>query len=148
MILRAYDDKDWDGVCELYLKAKPYELRGSCDLKAVKPLNEDEDMIWLFVNSKVTIIVEDDFILGFYGIQEKQLTFFFVHPDFFRRGMGKEMLKRAVDEVGQGLWVKVTANNFRAISLYEQEGFKVTKEYDSVYNGYTINYKEMALIED
>lgn len=147
MELRAYHDKDWEAVCELYLKAKPYELRGSCDLKAMKALNEDEDMTWLFVNSKVSLLWDGDLLVGFYGVQESEVTFFYVHPDDFRKGYGKQMIDKAVEEVGESIWVKVTANNFRAISLFEQRGFKVFNEYSGVYNGYAISYKEMAIKE-
>ncbi|MEF3109372.1 ribosomal protein S18-alanine N-acetyltransferase [Raoultella sp. WB_B2P2-3] len=50
-----------------------------------------------------------------------------VDPAFQRRGLGRELLERVIDEVEQRgvvtLWLEVRASNAAAIALYESLGF-------------------------
>jgi len=51
----------------------------------------------------------------------------FVHPDFWRQGIGTELTRRSIQQARQlaleCVWLTVEALNFRAIRLYRKSGF-------------------------
>ena len=45
-------------------------------------------------------IVQDDLLsVGFMGVQERKIEMLFLHPDYFRKGLGKELVQRAFREL-------------------------------------------------
>ena len=63
----------------------------------------------------------------------------FLHPDYFRKGLGKELVRRAFDELAVE-FVDVNEQNPDAVEFYERMGFKVFKrnECDSEGNPFPI----------
>ena len=85
-------------------------------------------------------VVEDDrHPIGFMGVQERKIEMLFLHPDYFRKGLGKELVQRAFDELNVG-FVDVNEQNPDAKMFYEQMGFNVFKrnERDSEGNPFPI----------
>ena len=41
LTIRPYRDADWEAICRVHDRARPDELRGSCDPRAFVPLAED-----------------------------------------------------------------------------------------------------------
>ena len=41
--IREYKDDDWAAICSVHDRARPDELRGSCDPRAFVPLAEDPE---------------------------------------------------------------------------------------------------------
>lgn len=83
-------------------------------------------------------IVEDGLRpIGFMGVQEQKIEMLFLHPDYFRKGLGKELVQRAFDELGVEF---VDEQNPAARMFYERMGFKVFKrdETDSEGNPFPI----------
>ena len=77
--------------------------------------------------------------VGFMGVQERKMEMLFLHPDYFRKGLGKVLVQRAFDELGVEL-VDVNEQNPDAKRFYEQMGFNVFKrnECDSEGNPFPI----------
>ena len=77
--------------------------------------------------------------VGFMGVQERKIEMLFLHPDCFRKGLGKELVQRAFDELDVA-FVDVNEQNPNAKMFYEQMGFKVFRrnEYDSEGNPFPI----------
>ena len=77
--------------------------------------------------------------VGFMGVQERKMEMLFLHPDYFRKGLGKALVQRAFDELGVEL-VDVNEQNPDAKRFYEQMGFNVFKrnECDSEGNPFPI----------
>lgn len=71
-----------------------------------------------------------------------------VDPAFQRRGLGRELLERVIDEVEQRgvatLWLEVRASNAPAIALYESVGFNEATIRRNYYP--TADGREDALI--
>ena len=65
-------------------------------------------------------------LIGFMGVQERKIEMLFLHPDYFRKGLGKELVQRAFDELGVE-FVDVNEQNPDAKMFYERMGFKVFK---------------------
>ena len=85
-------------------------------------------------------IVQDSLLsVGFMGVQERKIEMLFLHPDYFRKGLGKELVQRAFRELDVE-YVDVNEQNPDALKFYEQMGFKVFKrnELDSEGNPFPI----------
>ena len=76
---------------------------------------------------------------GFMGVQDRKIEMLFLHHDYFRKGLGRELVRRAFDELGVE-YVDVNEQNPDAAKFYEQMGFKVFKrnECDSEGNPFPI----------
>ena len=65
---------------------------------------------------------EDDEVLGFIALLGHELGALFVHPNHWKRGIGKALLDKAVDLRGH-LSLEVFADNAIARPFYERYGF-------------------------
>lgn len=64
-------------------------------------------------------------ILGFLGTAEGNVEMLFVHPDSFGQGVGKALMKYAIEWQG-ATKVDVNEDNPQACSFYKSLGFEVT----------------------
>ena len=77
--------------------------------------------------------------IGFMGVQERKIEMLFLHPDYFRRGLGKTFVERAFSDLDVE-YVDVNEQNPNAAKFYERMGFKVFNrtECDSEGNPFPI----------
>jgi ribosomal protein S18 acetylase RimI-like enzyme len=136
MNIRPYESDDWGAVCGIWNRGKPDEVRGTCDLRAVIPLERDEGMQKLFRESRVFVGETDGRIVGFAGFKGEMITWLFVDPRDYRRGYGTALLTFVLQRMGSPTRLNVGAGNTPAIRLYEKQGFKITKRFDGNYNGF------------
>ena len=85
------------------------------------------------------VMQDDGRPVGFMGVQERKIEMLFLHPDYFRRGLGKTFVERAFSELDVE-YVDVNEQNPNATKFYEQMGFKVFNrtECDSEGNPFPI----------
>ena len=76
-------------------------------------------------------IVEDDLRpVGFMGVQERKIEMLFLHPDYFRKGVGKELVQRAFRELAVE-YVDVNEQNPDAARFYERMRFHTFRRDDT-----------------
>ena len=76
-------------------------------------------------------IVEDDLRpVGFMGVQERKIEMLFLHPDYFRKGVGKELVQRAFRKLAVE-YVDVNEQNSDAARFYERMGFHTFRRDDT-----------------
>lgn len=76
-------------------------------------------------------IVEDDlWPVGFMGVQERKIEMLFLHPDYFRKGVGKELVQRAFRKLAVE-YVDVNEQNPDAARFYERMGFHTFRRDDT-----------------
>lgn len=77
--------------------------------------------------------------VGFMGVQERKIEMLFLHPEYFRKGLGRELVQRAFDE-SDTIFVDVNEQNPGATRFYERMGFRVFRrnEHDSGGNPFPI----------
>ncbi len=69
-------------------------------------------------------VVEDENVrIGFMGIQSGKIEMLFLHPDYFRKGIGRMLIQKAVSEAGVE-YVDVNEQNPSAVRFYERTGFR------------------------
>ena len=77
--------------------------------------------------------------VGFMGVQNCKIEMLFLHPDYFRKGLGKTLVEQAFHNLDVA-YVDVNEQNPDAAKFYERMGFKVFKrnECDSEGNPFPI----------
>ena len=127
-VVREYRDEDFDAVIILWRvareKAMPdfqrtkghffYEDQGYFQDHILK-----EDEVWVaeFENQPVAFLaMKDEFIDQLY-----------VHPDFWKRGIGKLLLNFARERSPEHLWLYTLQVNEKARGFYEKNGFVAEK---------------------
>jgi [ribosomal protein S18]-alanine N-acetyltransferase len=145
MLLRDYQKEDWDAICDIFIRAKPDELKGSCSPEAVIPLAKDEGLLNLFNNSVLYVAELDNKIVGYGGYQGTLISFLFVDPQYYKRGIATELLKKVITQIGPEAWLIVAKNNIPARELYQKFGFQIAKEFVGKYNGHDVTVLRLAL---
>ena len=134
---RAYQEDDWKDICQIHDRARPDELRGSCDPRGFIPIEDDKESeelkkCWKYV------AFDDELVVGFVGVDNKYLAWLYIDPQQYGQGIGRQLLKIALQEIGDGAWTIVLNGNHKAIKLYESEGFREVKRYSGENNGYPV----------
>ena len=85
------------------------------------------------------VMQDDGRPVGFMGVQERKIEMLFLHPDYFRRRLGKTFVERAFRDLDVE-YVDVNEQNPNATKFYERMGFKVFNrtECDSEGNPFPI----------
>ena len=69
-------------------------------------------------------VVEDENVrIGFMGIQSGKIEMLFLHPDYFRKGIGRMLIQKAFSELDVQ-YVDVNEQNPSAVRFYERMGFR------------------------
>lgn len=89
------------------------------------------ETLWVLYDSRRAV--------GFMGVQDRKIEMLFLHPDYFRKGLGQMLVKRAFRDLDVE-YVDVNEQNPEAVKFYERMGFKVFKrnEHDSEDNPFPI----------
>ena len=61
--------------------------------------------------------------IGFMGIQSGKIEMLFLHPDYFRKGIGRMLTQKAFSELDVQ-YVDVNEQNPSAVRFYERMGFR------------------------
>lgn len=80
--------------------------------------------------------------VGFMGVQDRKIEMLFLHPDYFRKGLGKALVQRAFDELEVEL-VDVNEQNPGATKFYERMGFNVFNRHECDSEGNPFPILEM-----
>ena len=135
VVYRTYEDKDWKAICRIHDLARPDELRGSCDPRGFVPIEQDKEAEDLKACRKFVACVDEQ-VVGFVGVDDKYLAWLYVDPSHYGKGIGRELLRMGLREIGAGAWTIALDGNHKAIKLYESEGFQEVKRYAGENNGY------------
>jgi GNAT superfamily N-acetyltransferase len=143
--IRDYCDNDWPMVCAVHDRARPDELRGSCDPRAFVPLVAEQDDTASFQRSRKFVACVGEQVVGFVGIDGTYLSWLYVDPAYYGQGIGRRLLRQGLQLIGPQAWTIVLAGNIRARCLYESEGFRAVRLYESTNAGYPCTCVQLAL---
>ena len=110
------------------------ELRASGNTDAFLTLEQAADNEGLFECS-VFVAEDDDQVLGFVAVKDKELSWLYVDPVAYRRGIGRALVRHAIASCGDTISVEVLVGNEPALQLYLAEGFKILKRVDGRMTG-------------
>jgi putative acetyltransferase len=94
--------------------------------------NEDQpkELIKASKSGKMWIVFENNKIVGTLSLENRRLRRFFVHPNYQRQGIGKQIIKTIIEYMKNKnineIWV---GSIMRAVPIYEKLGFKKVKQF-------------------
>jgi ribosomal protein S18 acetylase RimI-like enzyme len=134
-MIREYQEPDWSEVCRVFDLSKPYELATAGLGESFVPLRDDSKRIAAFAKSAVFVWVENGKLRGFVGYDGSYISWFFVDPTAFRKGIARALLRHMLSRMEEEPWLWAMKNNRAAVSLYESEGFKIVEERQTQNEG-------------
>ena len=75
---------------------------------------------------EVTVVLEGDTLVGFLACTAESVGQLHVRVGWHGRGIGRALLRRAMDASAGSLWLYTFARNQRARRFYERNGFVAT----------------------
>ena len=89
------------------------------DIRSLLPQAEDAirriETLW--------VACDGDARIGFMGVQSGKIEMLFLRPDYFRKGIGSALIRKAFSELG-ARYVDVNEQNPAAVKFYERMGFR------------------------
>lgn len=123
VLVRPYRDTDWERLCVIHDAARLDELRQSAGVAAFLPLKQAADNEGLF-DYTVCVAETDGRVDGFVAFSDDELAWLYVDPARYRRGIGRALVRQALDTAPGPLTVEVLEGNDAALRLYLDEGFR------------------------
>jgi len=80
------------------------------------------------INMELFCIEKADQMQGFIALANYKIQLLFVHPKFYRQGIGKSLIDFAIQNY-QVYMVDVNAQNTRAVLFYQSLGFEVYQKF-------------------
>ena len=124
--IRPYRDDDWDAIAKIHDAARLDELRGSAGVEAFLTLAQTAEGEGLF-DGHLWVAEAGGRVAGFVALDDDEITWLYVDPQRYRRGVGRALLRHALDAAGPRVEVTVLEGNPAALQLYLSEGFTVTE---------------------
>lgn len=124
--IRPYMGADWLAINVIHDASRLDELGASVGVAAFLSLADTYEGEGLF--DDVVLVAElDGAVAGFIAIADNEVTWMYVHPDQYRRGVGRALLRAVLAGATEPVELTVLDGNDAARSLYEQEGFKLVE---------------------
>lgn len=133
LVLRRAEHDDARAIADLFLasraEALPYLPRLHTD---------DETRIWIYAvvlaRHRVWVALLDGVIAGFVALNGDWVDHLYVHPGYFRRGIGDRLLALAKEKSADRLHLWAFQRNAPARNFYERRGFRLVKLTDGAGN--------------
>jgi ribosomal protein S18 acetylase RimI-like enzyme len=132
--LRNYNSADWDAISVIHDRARLDELRASVGLEAFLSLAATAENEGLF-EGEVWVACDGETVVGFIAFADDEVTWLYVSPDYYRQGIGKRLLRQAINRCGKIVSTSVLSGNDAALQLYLSEGFKIIETKTGKLNG-------------
>lgn len=79
-----------------------------------------------FHDLPVYCLITEDTVIGFIGVSDRNIEMLFIDPSYFNRGLGKQLLSFAIEELCANK-VDVNEQNPGAIAFYKKFGFEIVE---------------------
>ncbi|WP_434026589.1 N-acetyltransferase family protein [[Pseudomonas] boreopolis] len=124
--IRPYLAEDWPRLCAIHDAARLDELRLSAGEDSFLTLEQTAENEGLFAG-EVAVALVDGEVQGFVAYRPDELSWLYVSPAAYRRGVGRALVRHVLSASRQPLTVEVLEGNEPALSLYLSEGFTVER---------------------
>jgi ribosomal protein S18 acetylase RimI-like enzyme len=74
-------------------------------------------------------------VCGFVAYASGELTWLYVDPSRYKHGIGRQLLRQAIEASGGSMSTEVLVGNEPALALYLSEGFKIQRRVDGKLTG-------------
>jgi GNAT superfamily N-acetyltransferase len=123
--IRAANEVDYPDLRRLYLESR----RKSFHWANIEDMTL-EDFDKQTRGEHIMVAEEDTHILGFASLYlpDNFIHHLFVHPDFYGRGVGGQLLHASVEKMNKPIRLKCVSENLKAMKFYENNGWKKVVE--------------------
>lgn len=121
--IRPYRPADWDRLQAIHDPARRNELALAGLPDAFRPLAEAAEAEGLFDYPHLDVAEVDGTAAGFAAYTDEELGWVYVDPALSRHGIGRALVRHALETEPGLYYVELLAGNTPARSLYESEGF-------------------------
>ncbi len=122
MKIRTYFNDDWPRVCEIHDAARADELSAAGLMDAYLTLEQTGEAEGFNNYHRLVAEVSGE-VQGFVAFTETELSWLYVNPRCYGRGIASALIQAALKETGAALTVEVLDGNAAALSVYERAGF-------------------------
>src|SRR5262245_56290278 len=126
--IRLYRSMDFDPVTILWRISREVSLQ---EFQRTKGhfFYEDRDYFRdvILKNNQVWVAESDNHIAAFMAVRGDFIDDLYVHPEHWRRGIGKAMLEHAKHLSPEHVWLYTLQINVNARAFYEKNGFAAVK---------------------
>ncbi|KLI43975.1 acetyltransferase [Brachyspira hyodysenteriae] len=140
MTIYETKNRDYEIIDKLYILWEKSVRATHLFLKEDDIINISKYVKKYLIDIKHLIIAEIEYnIVGFMGTENKKLEMLFLDPEAIGNGIGKELIKYAIENYDIKE-VSVNEQNTNAYNFYKHMGFKDYKrdEYDDLGNNFPI----------
>lgn len=127
-IIREYRNQDFDAVTILWRVAREKLLpEGQTDTGHCFYEDQDYFRNQVLKKNHVWVVEIDNRPIAFMAMENDFIDQLYIHPDFQRRGIGRELLSFARQQSPDHLWLYTLQSNVNARAFYEKNGFVAGK---------------------
>ncbi len=124
--IRPFVEADWPRLCAIHDAARWDELKLCVGVAAFRSLEDTYQSEGLF-DDHLVVAELNGVVAGFVAFDEAELTWLYVDPTHYRRGVGRALLRHAMG-MGHGeIRIDLLEGNLPAQALYVSEGFQVVE---------------------
>lgn len=132
--IRPYKSADWSRICQIHDASRLDELRFTVGTDAFLTLEQTAESEGLF-DGKLFVAEIDTIVQGFVAYSDEELTWLYVDPTSYRKGVGRALVRYAVTDSAPTMTIEVLEGNTPALDLYRSEGFKIIKRIEGQLEG-------------
>ncbi|MCZ8515239.1 GNAT family N-acetyltransferase [Paenibacillus filicis] len=127
MNIRVANEFDYPDLRMIYLESR----RNNFHWANIEKMSLD-DFDNHTVDEYILLAEENTRILGFASLYlpDNFIHNLFVHPDFFGKGVGGQLLAASIEKMNKPIRLKCVSENHKALKFYESKGWKKVVEED------------------
>ncbi|MEB3280643.1 MAG: GNAT family N-acetyltransferase [Lyngbya sp.] len=145
--IRPYSKTDWEAVCQVHDRAQPGEFAGVSVPLGLTPLAQNPYLNKIFHPCQKFVACDGEKVVGFVAISKNHITLLYVDPDYQNQGVGKRLLRLALNIIGSPAWTVVIAANHRARHFYAKAGFRENGKFESLVSGSTCQFIRLVRVQ-
>jgi|GEM_PF-668827 len=142
--IREFSNWDWEAVCDVHDRARPYEVGSFVSVNQIQPMSEvaHEDG---FFNGKQYVACIEERVVGFICINKEELTWLYVDPNYHRQGIGKRLVEQVRSQLIPHGFVTTALENERGVKFYERMGFHICATFPGSCQDYPCTCVRLTL---
>ncbi len=133
--IRSYISSDYNYVCDIHDAARKTELALSSLDEAFIPFSVAAEREDFFEYQHIDVATVNEVVVAFSAYTRDELAWLYVSPNMMRKGIGRQLIARALEIEPNINHIEVLYGNEPARKLYESCGFYVQKIEEGLMPG-------------
>lgn len=124
MEIIAYQKENLPRILEIWEAAvvATHDFLSATDFQAIRTLVYQMD----FDPFTMYVAWDNNVLCGFIGLQEDKVEMLFIHPEYFKQGIGRKLME-FVQEHHHTNQVDVNEQNIGAVAFYKRLGYEIAE---------------------